>query len=138
MLDSWFKCNSINTELILPEPWGQQSEQLVNIGATSGVPRGSDGAAVASQSMEGTWDPASRLDDAQRGDGAHPRDVFCCTLPICLVYELTVSSDGTNCLRNLSLQPSFISPVNPVLAFPRSYLAPLIYWVAGILRTSNY
>lgn len=69
---------------------------------------------------------------------ARPRDVSCSTLAMRRVHELAVSSDGTSRLRNLSLQPNLICPVNPVLAFPRSYLAPLIYWIAGILRTSNY
>lgn len=97
-----------------------------------------DGAAVASQSMEGSWGLASSPDGAQRGDRAHPRDLFRCPLAMRPVYALAVSSGGTNRWRNLSPQPSLVSPVNPAPAFPRSCLAPLIYWVAGILGTSNY
>lgn len=76
---------------------------------------------------QGPWDHADARKGVHLGGMAHPRDVFGRTLMFLAAYKLAVSSEGTNWLRNVSLQPSLICPVNLVLAFPRSYLAPWIY-----------
>lgn len=129
-------------ELILLAPGERQGEQLVNLWATIGVPRGGWCCFLGGTMSLGVSGCPQELSGQEHNSakGCLSTPAVFQVLPgfFFVVYELAVSSDGTNCLRNLSLQPGLICPVNPVLAFLRSYLAPLIYRMAGILRTSNY